>query len=117
MKEKNMANNIQAGYLSNYTGAQVDEAVGRVPTLVSDVANISDTLNNLTLSALNGVTITNPTQGQNLTYDSTNRIWKNTSSSAQVGWGGITGTLSDQTDLYNALEAKTVTVIRNWESE
>ena len=104
------------GYLSSYTGAQVDDAVGRVPTLVTDVTSLQNRLNNLTLNTLSGVTITNPTQGQNLTYDATNAIWKNTSSTAQVGWGGITGTLSDQTDLWDVLQQKTSTTLRNWES-
>lgn len=59
-----------------------------------------------TLSGLTDVTISNPTAGQNLTYDATNQVWKNTSTSATVAWGGITGTMSDQTDLKNALDAK-----------
>lgn len=59
-----------------------------------------------TLSGLTDVTISNPTAGQNLTYDATNQVWKNTSTSATVAWGGITGIMSDQTDLKNALDAK-----------
>lgn len=58
------------------------------------------------VSGLSDVSITSPTQGQNLTYDATNNVWKNTSTTATVAWGGITGTLSEQTDLQNALNGK-----------
>ena len=58
------------------------------------------------LGDLGNVTITSPTQGQNLTYDATNNVWKNTSTSATVAWGGITGDLADQTDLSTALGNK-----------
>ena len=58
------------------------------------------------INRLGDVNITNPTQGQNLTFDAVNQVWKNTSTTATVAWGGITGTLSDQTDLQNALDSK-----------
>ena len=58
------------------------------------------------LATLSDVSITNPAQGENLTYDAVTGKWQNTSSSATVGWGGITGTLSDQTDLQDALDQK-----------
>lgn len=58
------------------------------------------------LSGLSDVSISSPTQGENLTYDSTLGKWKNTATSATVAWGGITGTLSDQTDLKNILDDK-----------
>ena len=59
------------------------------------------------LGSLTDVNITSPTTGENLTYDAVTGKWKNTASSAVVAWGGISGTLSDQTDLQNALDAKT----------
>ena len=76
---------------------------------LSDVtSNIQTQLNGkLSSASLVGLTdtsISNPTQGQNLVYDATNAKWINASTSATVGWGGITGTLSDQTDLQNALD-------------
>ena len=67
---------------------------------------INDRIDNTTLESLKNVTITNTSAGQNLTYDATNQIWKNTSTTATVAWGGITGTLGDQTDLQNALDGK-----------
>ena len=59
------------------------------------------------LDSLTDVDITSPATGENLTYDAATGKWKNTASSATVAWGGISGTLSDQTDLQNALDAKT----------
>ena len=70
---------------------------------------INDIIDNTTLESLKNVTITSPSAGQNLTYDATNQVWKNTSTTATVAWGGITGTLSDQTDLKNALDGKVST--------
>ena len=58
-----------------------------------------------TLAGLTGdVDISSATAGQHLVYDGSK--WKNTASSASVSWGGITGSLSDQTDLKNALDTK-----------
>lgn len=72
---------------------------------------LRDTANNYfipygLIDRLGDVDISNPTTGQNLTYDATSGKWKNTSTSATVAWGGITGTLSDQTDLNTALSGK-----------
>lgn len=69
-------------------------------------AALDEKLSSASLATLTDTNISNPTQGQNLTYDAVNSKWINTSSSATVGWGGITGTLSDQTDLQNALDGK-----------
>ena len=68
-----------------------------------------------TLAALTGdVSISTPSDGQHLVYDANAGVWKNTTSAASVSWGGITGTLSDQTDLYNALDAKSGCILRRW---
>ena len=77
---------------------------------------VNDTNGSSTLSGLTDVTITNPSQGQNLVYDAVNNVWINASTSATVGWGGITGTLSDQTDLQDALNSKASVTIRDWSS-
>ena len=71
-----------------------------------DISNADVISLDANLGDLKNVTITNPSTGQNLTYDATAGIWKNTSVSATTAWGGITGTLSDQTDLKNALDGK-----------
>ena len=131
-----MANSFSVGYLSAYTGAEVDSAVEKTSSLETEIGAIRDTLevvtgeeipgikdsldtltdkvDNFGIDDLKEVSVTNPTQGQNLTYDATEGIWKNTSSSAQVGWGGIIGNIEDQTDLYDLIQEKTVTTIRNW---
>lgn len=55
---------------------------------------------------------TGASQGQVLTLDSNlDATWA--TPTASVAWGGITGTLSDQTDLQNALDAKANTDLSN----
>ena len=66
------------------------------------------------LDTLTDVEITSPTQGQNLTYDAVNNKWINTTTTATVGWGGITGNIEDQTDLKNALDSKASVTFRDW---
>lgn len=56
---------------------------------------------------------TGATQGQVLTLDSNlDATWA--TPTASVAWGGITGTLADQTDLQNALDAKSGCILRRW---
>lgn len=58
---------------------------------------------------LQDVILTSPTNGQVIKYDSTLRAWVNGTDGGGGGggtWGTITGTLSDQTDLQTALNAK-----------
>ena len=67
---------------------------------------ISEKISNINLGDLHNVSLNNPSGGQNLTYDADNQVWKNTSTSATVAWGGITGDITDQTDLQNVLNDK-----------
>lgn len=62
--------------------------------------------NGYELNELHDVAITSPTNGQVLKYNSTTGLWYNGTDSAGVAWGGITGTLSAQTDLQTALDGK-----------
>jgi hypothetical protein len=62
--------------------------------------------NGYELNELHDVKITSVSNGQVLKYDSAQGLWVNGTDSAGVAWGGITGTLSAQTDLQNALNAK-----------
>lgn len=62
--------------------------------------------NGLELEELHDVLITTPTNGQVLKYDSVSGLWKNGTDVGGVAWGGITGTLSSQTDLQSALDGK-----------
>ena len=58
------------------------------------------------LEWLHDVKITSASNGQVLKYDSAQGLWVNGTDVSGVAWGGITGTLSSQTDLANALNAK-----------
>ena len=62
--------------------------------------------NGYELNELHDVSITSPTNGQVLKYNSTTNLWVNGTDSSGVAWGGITGTLSSQTDLQSALDGK-----------
>lgn len=62
--------------------------------------------NGYELNELHDVAISSPTNGQVLKYDSSTGLWYNGTDSSGVAWGGITGTLSSQTDLQSALDAK-----------
>lgn len=64
------------------------------------------------LTQLQDVMLNAPTNGQALIYDSTLQKWKNGTVSGGGGgtWGSITGTLSAQTDLQSALNAKEPTI-------
>lgn len=62
--------------------------------------------NGYELNELHDVAITSPTNGQVLKYNSSTNLWVNDTDVGGVAWGGITGTLSDQTDLQTALDGK-----------
>jgi hypothetical protein len=58
------------------------------------------------LSALTGVVLTGPTNGQVLKYNGTNWINDTDATGGSPTWGSITGTLSSQADLQTALNGK-----------
>lgn len=63
------------------------------------------TAERLALTATNGMKVYDTTLNREYSYE--NGAWKPTiTSGGSVAWGDITGTLSDQTDLQNALNAK-----------
>ena len=62
--------------------------------------------NGYELDELHDVSITSPTNGQVLKYNSTTGLWYNGTDVGGVAWGGITGTLSSQLDLQSALDSK-----------
>ena len=62
--------------------------------------------NGFELHELHDVKITSVSNGQVLKYDSAQGLWVNGTDVGGVAWGGITGTLSAQTDLQTALDAK-----------
>src|SRR3990167_4510166 len=58
----------------------------------------------IALNDLNDVTISGATSGQVLSWNGS--AWVNSAASSGGSWGSITGTLSNQTDLQVALNAK-----------
>lgn len=62
--------------------------------------------NGYELEELHNVLIDNIQNNQILQWDSTTGLWKNQNPPTSAVWGGITGTLSNQTDLQSALENK-----------
>ncbi|MFZ9992412.1 MAG: hypothetical protein ACO3J6_08385 [Opitutales bacterium] len=62
--------------------------------------------NGYELGELHDVLLDSPSNGQVLKYDAAQGLWINGTDVGGVAWGGITGTLSDQTDLQSALDGK-----------
>ncbi|MCF7843850.1 hypothetical protein K9M47_03055, partial [Candidatus Gracilibacteria bacterium] len=60
---------------------------------------------------LSDVVLTNLTNDEVLKWDATNQVWINGTGGGGGTWGSITGTLSDQTDLQSALDAKQATLV------
>lgn len=92
--------------MSKFLNISTDSTLGGASPsdeTVSSQKAISQRIANIKLEELYNVTISSPSAGQNLTYDANAGVWKNTSTSASVAWGGITGNITDQTDLQNAL--------------
>ena len=85
------------------SSSDIETALGYTPY---SSANPDGFISSASLTALTDVTISNAQDGQALVYDSTAGKWINSSSSGSPAWGSISGTLSDQTDLKNALDAK-----------
>ena len=52
------------------------------------------------------VTITNPTNGQGLVYDTTTKKWVNQNITTKPQWGDLSGDITKQTDLNTALNNK-----------
>jgi hypothetical protein len=73
-----------------------------VDSLLSPKLSISS----LTNAAATTLNATAPTTDQVLSYDGTELKWATVAGGGGAAWGGITGTLSSQTDLQNALDLK-----------
>ena len=58
------------------------------------------------LAELQDVNLSEVTDGQALTYDAATQKWKNGNIDKITNWGSIGGTLSEQTDLQDALDGK-----------
>lgn len=68
--------------------------------------NVSIDAGVTTLAGLSDILFSTLTNADHLVYNSSIAKWENNPSSASVAWGGITGTLSNQTDLQTELDAK-----------
>jgi len=77
--------------------------IKNLPDLTSKTTNGGGWRN---LYQMHDVSLSTPTNGQVLKYNSTTNLWENGTDSASASWGEITGTLSNQTDLQSALDAK-----------
>lgn len=60
---------------------------------------------------LSDVVLSNLSNNDTLKWDDTNKYWVNGTGGGGGTWGSITGTLSDQTDLQSALDAKQATLV------
>lgn len=76
-------------------------------TIVGAINEVNSKPSVTSLSALTDVTLTTPADGEVLKYNSTSQKWENDEGGGT--WGSITGTLSNQTDLNNALNGKVST--------
>ena len=95
------------GYITGITSSDVTTALGYTPY---NSTNPSGYISSAALSTLTDVSLSNVTNGQHLVYNSTSGKWENETSTQVTAWGDITGTLSSQTDLQNALNAKQNTI-------
>lgn len=109
--------NNDAGYITGISSSMVITALGYTPLNPSNLATVatSGSYNDLsdkptiptTLAELTGdVSISSPTSGQSLQYDAILNKWKNVSSTASIGFDGITGSPEDNVALKNALDLK-----------
>ena len=109
--------NNNAGYITGISASMVITALGYTPVNPSNLATVatSGSYNDLsdkptiptTLAGLTGdVSISSPTNGQSLQYDAALNKWKNVSSTASIGFDGITGSPEDNVALKNALDLK-----------
>lgn len=87
------------------TSADVVNALGYTPGTVKSVNNTSpDGSGNVSITVGDTLPSQSGQSGKYLTTDGTSTSWGTPTASA--AWGSITGTLSDQTDLQDALDAK-----------
>ena len=100
-----LAYDSTASKWKNHTLASSDitTALGFTPY---DSTNPNGYISSAALSTLTDTSISSPTDGQHLIYDSTSGKWKNQTSTTVIAWGDITGTLANQTDLNTALGNK-----------
>lgn len=85
------------------SSSDVVNALGYTPY---NATNPAGYISSAAISSLTDVALTGLADGQVLKYNSTTQKWENSAAGGGGTWGSITGTLSDQTDLQDALTAK-----------
>ena len=88
------------------SSADVISALGYTPY---NATNPNGYISSAAIASLTDVALTGLADGQVLKYNSTTQKWENSAVGGGT-WGSITGVLSDQTDLQNALDAKQNTI-------
>lgn len=94
-----------SGYITNITSGDVTTALGYVPADSSSIPTVNDGTLDI---QVNGTSIATFTANQS------GNSTANISVPNSATWGNITGTLSNQTDLQNALNAKSTVTIVDW---
>ena len=85
-----------------------------VTQTIINFTNETGYITSASVDTLTDVTLSNLTNGQGLIYNSTTQKWENTTIQTSIAWGSIIGTLSNQTDLQNALNAKSKVTLKDW---
>ena len=98
-----------SGFITSAPVTSVAGKTGVVTLVEADITDLQSYLLNVTGESIKDLsdvfsTMT-PTDGQVLTFDTTNG-WQAEAAGGGGTWGSITGTLSSQTDLQSALDAK-----------
>jgi hypothetical protein len=110
MSDVNAAGAIQIGTVS--TGSATTNSDANTFKVANANGNFEIMSADGTIPEARLANTTGATQGQVLTLDSNlDATWA--TPTASVAWGGITGTLSDQTDLQDALDSKADTNLSN----
>ena len=89
------------------SSSDVTNALGYTPY---NATNPDGFISSAAIASLTDVNLTGLADGQVLKYNSTTQKWENSAVGGGGTWGSITGTLSDQTDLQDALDAKQNTI-------
>lgn len=78
---------------------------------ITQLTNNAGYITSAAISSLTDVDLTNLSNGEGLIYNANSQKWENGTLATSATWGNITGTLSDQTDLQQALDTKQNTLI------
>jgi hypothetical protein len=93
--------NVENLIINKLTRAQYESITTPDPTQLYFITDEGESI-----STLDDVSLNNIANGQILKYNATTQKWENSAAGGGGTWGSITGTLSDQTDLQDALDAK-----------